>query len=142
MRSPNDEGSQFSKFHFPWNKEEKLVSNSFFREYNLYFKKSLNPFKVVYHLVSCLLHLHIGYNVSSILKYSPGATYLPRFESDSFHTGRTATKRSVGQLFSQSMWLSNVIWLRRKLLQRHNVLNQQIDSPLFEDSWQEVLLGI
>ena len=39
MRSPNNEGSQFSKFHFPCNKEESLVVNSFFREYNLYFKK-------------------------------------------------------------------------------------------------------
>ena len=37
MRSPNNEGSQFSKFHFPWNKE--LVPNSFFREYDLYLKK-------------------------------------------------------------------------------------------------------
>ena len=58
MRSPNDEDSQFSKFQFPWNKEEKIVSNSFFREYKLY-QKTLNPFKVVYHPVSCLLHLHI-----------------------------------------------------------------------------------
>ena len=33
MRSPNDEGSQFSKLHFPCNKEERLVLNSFFREY-------------------------------------------------------------------------------------------------------------
>ena len=57
MRSPNDEGSQFSKSDFPWNKEEKLVSNTFFREYNLYFKKTLNPLKVVYHPVSCSLHL-------------------------------------------------------------------------------------
>ena len=48
MRSPNDEGSQFSKFHFPCNKEEKLVSNFFEREYNL-FQKTLNPFKVAYH---------------------------------------------------------------------------------------------
>ena len=39
MRSPNDEGSQFFKFHLPWNKEEKLVSNSFFRVYKLYLKK-------------------------------------------------------------------------------------------------------
>ena len=39
MGSPNDEGSQFSNIHFPWNKEEKLVSIIFFREYNLYFKK-------------------------------------------------------------------------------------------------------
>ena len=59
MRSPKDEGSQFSKIHFPLNKEERLVPNFFFREYNLYFKKTLNPFKVVYHPVSCLLHLHI-----------------------------------------------------------------------------------
>ena len=59
MRSPNDEGSQFSKLHFPCNKEEKLVLNSFFREYNLYLKKkTLNLFKVAYHPVSCLLHLH------------------------------------------------------------------------------------
>ena len=58
MRFPNNEGSQFSTFHFPWNKEAKLASNSFFREHNLYFKKTLNPFKVIYHLVSCLLHLH------------------------------------------------------------------------------------
>ena len=49
VRLPNDEGSQFSKFRFPWNKEEKLVSNSFFREYNLYLKKTLNPFKAVLH---------------------------------------------------------------------------------------------
>ena len=47
------------KIHFPWNKEEKLVPYFFFREYNLYFKKILNPFKVVYHPVSCLLPLHI-----------------------------------------------------------------------------------
>ena len=62
MRSPNDEGSQFSKLHFPCNKEERLVLNSFFREYNLYLKKkkpTLNLFKVAYHPVSCLLHLHI-----------------------------------------------------------------------------------
>ena len=58
MRSPNDEGSQFSKFHFPCNKEEGLVLNSFFREYNLYLKKTLNLFKVAYHPVSCSLHLH------------------------------------------------------------------------------------
>ena len=32
-------GSQFSNFHFPCNKEESLVLNFFFREYNLYFKK-------------------------------------------------------------------------------------------------------
>ena len=44
MRSPNDEDSQFSKFQFPWNKEEKIVSNSFFREYNLYLKKNFQPF--------------------------------------------------------------------------------------------------
>ena len=31
--------------------------NSFFREYNLYFKNTLSPFKVVYYPVSCLLHL-------------------------------------------------------------------------------------
>ena len=42
MRSPNDEGSQFSKLHFPCNKEERLVLNSFFREYNLYLKKKTN----------------------------------------------------------------------------------------------------
>ena len=40
MRFPNDEGSQFSKFHFPWNKEENLASNSFLREHDLYFKKT------------------------------------------------------------------------------------------------------
>ena len=45
VRSSNDEGSQFSKFRFLWNKEEKLVSNSFFREYSLYLEKTLNPFK-------------------------------------------------------------------------------------------------
>ena len=60
MRSPSDEGSQFSKFRFPWSKEEKLVSNSFFREYILNYKTILNPFKVVYHPVSCLLDLHIN----------------------------------------------------------------------------------
>ena len=63
MRSPNDEGSQFSKLHFPCNKEERLVLNSFFSGYNLYLKKkkkkTLNLFKVAYHPVSCLLHLHI-----------------------------------------------------------------------------------
>ena len=72
MRLPNDEGSQFSKLHFPCNKEERLVLNSFFREYNLYLKKkkknkkknkkttttTFNLFKVAYHPVSCLLHLH------------------------------------------------------------------------------------
>ena len=61
MRSPNDEGSQFSKLHFPCKKEERLVLNSFFRECNLYLKKkrkTLNLFKVAYHPVSCLLHLH------------------------------------------------------------------------------------
>ena len=59
--SPNDEGSQFSKLHFLCNKEERLVLNSFFREYNLYLKKkkTFNLFKVAYHPVSCLLHLHI-----------------------------------------------------------------------------------
>ena len=65
MRSPNDEGSQFSKLHFPCNKEERLVLNSFFREYNLYLtkkKKNLNLFKVAYHPVSCLLHLHTHIN--------------------------------------------------------------------------------
>ena len=46
MRSPNDEGSQFSKLHFSCNKEERLVLNSFFREYNLYLKKK-NNFKPV-----------------------------------------------------------------------------------------------
>ena len=46
MRSPNDEGSQFSKLHFPCNKKERLVLNSFFREYDLYLKKTLNLFKV------------------------------------------------------------------------------------------------
>ena len=56
MRFPKNEGSQFPKIHFPWNKEEKLIPNFFFREYNLYFKK--NPFKVVYHRVSCFWHLH------------------------------------------------------------------------------------
>ena len=45
MRSPNDKGSQFSKLHFPCNKEERLVLNSFFREYNFYLKK--NNFKPV-----------------------------------------------------------------------------------------------
>ena len=33
------------------------ADNSFFREYNIYFKKTLSPFKVVYHPVKCLLHL-------------------------------------------------------------------------------------
>ena len=31
--------SSFSKFQFPCNKEERFVLNSFFREYNHYFKK-------------------------------------------------------------------------------------------------------
>ena len=44
MKFPNDEGSQFSKILFPWSKEEKLVPNFFFREYNLYFKKNFKPF--------------------------------------------------------------------------------------------------
>ena len=44
MRFPNDEGSQFSKILFPWSKEEKLVPNFFFREYNLNFKKNFKPF--------------------------------------------------------------------------------------------------
>ena len=74
MRSPNDEGSQFSKLHFPCNKEERLVLNSFFREYNLYLKKkkkkTLNLFKVAYHPVSCLLHLHIDTLLSSALNDS------------------------------------------------------------------------
>ena len=39
VRSPNDEDSQFSKLHFPCNREERLVLNSYFREYNLYLKK-------------------------------------------------------------------------------------------------------
>ena len=47
MRFPNDEGSQFSKLHFPCNKEERLVLNSFFREYNLYLKKKQKNFKPV-----------------------------------------------------------------------------------------------
>ena len=59
MRSPNDEGSQFSKLHFPCNKEEILVLNSFFREYNLYLKKTLNLFKVACHPATFLLHLHM-----------------------------------------------------------------------------------
>ena len=59
MRSPNDEGSQFTKLHFLCNKEERLVLKPFFREYNLYLKKTLNLFKVAYHPVSCFLHLHI-----------------------------------------------------------------------------------
>ena len=89
MRSPSDEGSQFSKFHFPWNKEEKLVSNSFFREYNFCFKKTFNPFKVLCHPVSCLLHLQIfngktdntirvyyilEQSKETILEFSKGAT--------------------------------------------------------------------
>ena len=45
MRFLNNEGSQFSKFYFPWDKEEKLASDSFFREHNLYFKKTLNPLR-------------------------------------------------------------------------------------------------
>ena len=70
MRSPNDEGSQFSKLHFPCNKEERLVLNSFFREYNLYLKKkTLNLFKVAYHPVSCLLHLHIS-KIILLIKYN------------------------------------------------------------------------
>ena len=39
MWSPDDEGSHFTKFYFPFNKEERLVLNSFFRWYNFYFKK-------------------------------------------------------------------------------------------------------
>ena len=58
MRSPKDEGSQFSKLYFPCNKEERLVLKPFFREYNLYLKKTtLSLFKLAYHPVSCLLHL-------------------------------------------------------------------------------------
>ena len=44
MRSSNDKGSQFSKFHFPCNNKEKLVLNSFFREYNLH-SKNFKPGK-------------------------------------------------------------------------------------------------
>ena len=33
------------------------ADNPFFREYNISFKKPFSPVKVVYHLVSCLLHL-------------------------------------------------------------------------------------
>ena len=40
-------------------RKKKLFLIFFFRKYNLYFKKTLNPFKVVYHPVSCLLHLHV-----------------------------------------------------------------------------------
>ena len=66
MRSPNDEGSQFSKLHFPCKKEERLVLNSFFREYNLSQKKqTLNRFKVAYHPVRCLLHLHIKFEIDT-----------------------------------------------------------------------------
>ena len=36
LRSSNDEGLHLSRFHFPWNKEERVVLNSVFREYNLY----------------------------------------------------------------------------------------------------------
>ena len=36
MRPLNKEGSQFPKFHFLCNKEERLVLNLFFKEYNLY----------------------------------------------------------------------------------------------------------
>ena len=39
VRFLNDEDSQSSKFHLPCNKEERLVLNSFFGEYNPYFKK-------------------------------------------------------------------------------------------------------
>ena len=31
MRSTNDGGWQLPKFHFPWNKEERVVLNSFFK---------------------------------------------------------------------------------------------------------------
>ena len=58
MRSPNNEGSQFSKLDFPCNKEERLVLNSFFGDYNLYLKNTLNLFQAAYHPVSSLLHLH------------------------------------------------------------------------------------
>ena len=68
MRSPNDESSQFSKIHLPWNKEEKLVFNSFFGEYKLYLKKTINPFKVVYHPASCLLHLHINLRTTAMVQ--------------------------------------------------------------------------
>ena len=57
----------------------------------------------------------IGCNVSPIIKYSLGATYLARFELSSFHTCRIAANRSVGQLLCQSMWLSNVILAEEKL---------------------------
>ena len=58
MRFPKNEGSQFPKIHFPWNKEEKLIPNFFFREYNLYFKK--NPFKVVYHrVINIYIYIYI-----------------------------------------------------------------------------------
>ena len=30
MKFPNDEGSQFPRFHFPCNKEERVVLNYFF----------------------------------------------------------------------------------------------------------------
>ena len=58
MRSLNDEGLQFSKFHFPRNKEEGLVLHSFFRNYTFYSKKAVNLRKVVYHPVSCMLNFH------------------------------------------------------------------------------------
>ena len=59
--SPNNEGSQFPKFHIPCNKEERFVLNSFFRKYNLYLKKKkpINLLKVLYHPVNfSMLHLH------------------------------------------------------------------------------------
>ena len=59
MMYPNDEGSRFPKFHFHCNKEERLVLDPFFRDYNL-FHKSIQLLKEVHHSVSCYLNLHIS----------------------------------------------------------------------------------
>ena len=63
MRSSNDEGLQLPKFHFPWNNEERVVLNSFFREYKPLQKITINLKKVAYHPVSCLLHLQMPYQI-------------------------------------------------------------------------------
>ena len=44
MRFPNDEGSQFSKFHFPCSKGERWTLYSFFRECKVY-SKTYQPAK-------------------------------------------------------------------------------------------------
>ena len=69
--SPNNEGSQFPKFHFPCNKEERFVLNSFFRKYNLYLKKKKTDKPAKGTLSSSqLLHVTSPHTYFNEFKYS------------------------------------------------------------------------